>query len=317
MSEIVQTMQRAARLFLGCLDAGRLAPATAAFGSSERTEWSYLPGPRPGLSLVDMTSGQRELALALLDAGCGVAGARTARGVIELDGIRRRLATGSDEIDGDRFWFRVFGDPSGGDPWAWRVNGHHLAVHITVVGDSIAVTPSFLGSEPAEIRSGPRQGLRVLADEEEMGRALLADLSPEQRRTAITSDVAPDDILTRLDPAVDIAGIPVGLSYADMSASSRALLERLVRRYFDRAPERHGEECWQAAVDGGLDAVTFAWAGSDQRGDGHYYCVAGLTFLLEYDNTQDEANHVHSVWRDLRNDWGEDLLAQHYAHRHS
>ncbi|MEV1001468.1 DUF3500 domain-containing protein [Nonomuraea sp. NPDC050202] len=315
-SHDVQLMRQAVLRFLGSLDTERRAAATAAFGSPERTEWFYLPGPRPGLPLVEMTSKQQELALALLDIGCGLAGSRVARGVIELERVRRHLVTGVDEIDGDRYWFRVFGEPGGSQPWAWRVNGHHLAVHITVVGDSIAVTPSFLGAEPAMVLSGPQRGLRLLAEEEDMGRALLADLAPHQRSTAITSEVAPDDILTRNDPVADPDRIPCGLSYADMSTTSKDLLERLVRRYFDRAPGWYGETCWRHALDAGLDKVTFAWMGSDQRGQGHYYCVAGPTFLLEYDNTQDEANHIHSVWRDLRNDWGVDLLARHYADQH-
>ncbi|MEV0828483.1 DUF3500 domain-containing protein [Nonomuraea rubra] len=311
----VQEMRQAVLRFLASLDTERRAAATAAFGSPERTEWSYLPGPRPGLPLVEMTTGQQELALALLDLGCGLAGARVARGVIELERVRRRLVTGVDEIDGDRYWFRVFGEPGGPQPWAWRVNGHHLAVHITVVGDSIAVTPSFLGAEPAMVLSGPQRGLRLLA-EEELGRALLADLGPRLRSIAITGEVAPDDVLTRNDPVADLDRISRGLSYADMTASSKELLERLVRRYFDRAPGWYGETCWQHALDAGLDRVTFSWMGSDQRGQGHYYCVAGPTFLLEYDNTQDEANHIHSVWRDVRNDWGVDLLARHYADQH-
>ncbi len=312
----IEVMRQAVLRFLGSLDPERKAAATAAFGSPERTEWFYLPGPRPGLPLVEMTSAQEELALALLEIGCGAGGARTAMGVIELERVRRRLVTGVDEIDGDRYWFRVFGDPAGPAPWMWRINGHHLAVHVTVVGDAITVTPSFLGAEPAMVPSGPQRGLRLLAEEEELGRALLADLAPHQRSIAITSAVAPDDVLTRNDPAADAALIPSGLPYADMQDSSRGMLERLVHRYFDRAPGWYGETCWRDALDAGLDKVTFAWMGSDQRGQGHYYCVTGPTFLLEYDNTQDEANHVHSVWRDLRHDWGGDLLARHYADHH-
>ncbi|MFG1710577.1 DUF3500 domain-containing protein [Nonomuraea sp. M3C6] len=166
------------------------------------------------------------------------------------------------------------------------------------------------------VLSGPQKGLRLLVDEEEMGRALLAELAPHQRSIAITGEVAPDDVLTRNDPVPDLDRIPRGLSYSDMSTPSKDLLERLVRRYFDRAPGWYGETCWRDALNAGLDKVTFAWMGSDQRGQGHYYCVAGPTFLLEYDNTQDDANHIHSVWRDLRNDWGGDLLARHYADHH-
>ncbi|MEV0616764.1 DUF3500 domain-containing protein [Nonomuraea sp. NPDC050404] len=312
----IQVMRQAVLRFLDSLDTDRRAAATAPFTSPERTEWSYLPGPRPGLPLVEMTAKQQDLALALLEIGCGTTGARTAQGVIELERVRRRLVTGVDEIDGDRYWFRVFGRPQEAEPWAWRINGHHLAVHITVVGDSITVTPSFLGAEPAMVLSGPQRGLRLLVEEEEMGRALLAELTPRQRALAITGPIAPDDVLTRNDPAATLDDIPRGLPYGDMSASSQGLLERLVRRYFDRAPGWYGETCWRDAQDAGLDKVTFAWTGSDQRGQGHYYNVIGPTFLLEYDNTQDEANHIHSVWRDLRHDWGGDLLARHYDEHH-
>ena len=218
----VHVMQQAVLRFLGSLDTEQQAAAMTAFGSPERTKWSYLPGPRPGLPLVAMTSRQQDLALALLDTRCSMAGTCTARGVIELERVRRRLVTGVDELDGDRYWFRVSGEPGEAGPWAWQVNGHHLAVHITVVDNSIAVTPSFLGAEPATVLSGPHRGLRLLVDEEEMGRALLAELAPHQRSMAMTSDVAPDDILTRNDPVADLDRIPRGLPYADMSTLCRS-----------------------------------------------------------------------------------------------
>ncbi|PZG52799.1 hypothetical protein C1I98_06875 [Spongiactinospora gelatinilytica] len=312
----VPAMREAALRFLGALDGERAEAARAGFGSGERTEWSYLPGPRPGLPLVEMTAEQEELALTLLETGCSAAGAEVAHAIIALERIRRRLVTGVEEIDGDRYWFRIFGDPAGDGPWMWRVNGHHLAIHVTVAGGECTVTPSFLGSEPAMVLSGPQRGLRVLAEEEELGRALLADLAPDQRRAAIVDETAPDDILTRVDPVVDLSGLPPGVAYGGLSASSKDLLERLVRRYFQRSPAGYAEASWRRVLDAGLDKVTFAWAGSDRRGEGHYYRVAGPTFLLEYDNTQDDANHVHSVWRDPRYDWGGDLLARHYAADH-
>jgi hypothetical protein len=184
----VHVMQQAVLRFLGSLDAEQKAAAMAAFGSPERTKWSYLPGPRPGLPLVAMTSRQQELALALLDNSCGTAGTRTARGVIELERVRRRLVTGVDELDGDRYWFRLFGEPGGAGPWAWQVNGHHLGVHITVVDDSIAATPSFLGAEPATVLSGPHRGLRLLVDEEELGRG---PARPALRRPSLTARTRP------------------------------------------------------------------------------------------------------------------------------
>jgi hypothetical protein len=309
-------MSTAATAFLSSLSAEQRAAATTSFHTPEHRVWMYLPGPRPGLALAGMTSDQQALALEMLDSGCSIDGARTARAVIELDRIRRELGGRSVEPGDHRYWVRILGEVSDDTPWAWRVNGHHLAVHVTVVGDRIAVTPNFLGAEPAVVPHGPHHGLRTLPDEEELARALLATLDPAQHAIAVVSGIAPHDILTRQDPVADPSVLPAGLPYAQMSGEQRELLQRLVRCYFDRAPLDHAAGCWQHAVDAGLDAIRFSWAGSDHRGRGHYYAVAGPTFLVEYDNTQDHANHIHSVWRDLRNDWGEDLLADHHAADH-
>jgi hypothetical protein len=316
MAGIVRQMSEAATAFLASLSAARRTSATTSFDTPEHRVWTYLPGPRPGLALAEMTPEQQELALALLDIGCSSDGARTARAVIELDKIRRELGGRHVEPGDHRFWVRVLGEVSDDAPWAWRVNGHHLAVHATVVGDRIAVTPNFFGAEPAVVPHGPHQGLRILPDEEELARAMLASLDRAQRGIAVVSDIAPYDILTRDDPVADPSVLSAGLTYTQMTGEQRDLLRQLVRRYFDRAPLDQAEACWQHAVDAGLDAIRFSWAGSDHRGRGHYYAVAGPTFVVEYDNTQDDANHIHSVWRDLRNDWGEDLLAAHYATHH-
>jgi len=145
---------------------------------------------------------------------------------------------------------------------------------------------------------------------------LLARLDRSQRAAAIVADVAPDDILTRHDPIADPAVIPAGVPWSRLAGSQHAALGRLIRLYFDRASAEVADAAWTAAVDAGLEAVEFSWAGPLELGEGHYYAVRGPTFLVEYDNTQDDANHIHSVWRDLRRDWGRDLLGEHYAHAH-
>lgn len=307
---VAERMVKAARAFLDTLEPDQVTAVRVPFDVDDHRVWRYLPGPRPGLALAELDGVQRTAALDLLDTGCGVDAARTARGIIQLDEILRGPAKAG------QFWLRVLGEPGGDAPWAWRITGHHLAIHMTIVGDGIAVTPQFFGAEPALVLHGPHEGLRTLPDEEEFARALLAGLDTEQRRQAIVDPVAPEDILTRADPIVDPSLVPAGLPYARMTGDQRDLLHRLVRLYFDRVPGELAESSWQSAVDAGLDSVTFGWAGSDQRGRGHYYAVRGQTFLLEYDNTQDDANHIHSVWRDLRNDWGEDLLSAHYAAHH-
>ena len=196
----------------------------------------------------------------------------------------------------------MLGDPCGDAPWAFRVNGHHLAVHITVVDGQLAVTPQFFGANPAVVPRGPFTGLRTLPDEEDLARNVLACLEPGQ--------------LERHDPIADPSVVPAGIAWTALGARQQLTLERLIRLYFDRAPAVAADAAWSSAVDAGLDAVTFAWAGPLERGQGHYYAVRGPTFLIEYDNTQDGANHIHSVWRDLRGDWGEDLLRAHHAAHH-
>lgn len=310
----VERMRDAVEALLDALDEPRRSVATADFDTPDHREWTYLPGPRPGLRLGDVTAAQHELALNLLDTGCSTLGAATARGIIELERILDDLI-GYDS-GGDPYWFRILGDPAGDDPWGWRINGHHLAVHLTVVGDDIRVTPSFFGAQPAVVPHGPHQGLRTLPGEEDLARELLTGLDARQRDIAVVDDAAPADILTRRDPVAEPSALPTGLAAAELSESQREQVRRLARCYFDRAPLRQAEANWQAVIDAGLDAVTFAWAGSDQPGKGHYYCLRGPTFLIEYDNTQNGANHIHSVWRNFAGDWGEDLLAAHYAHSH-
>ncbi|WP_457255009.1 DUF3500 domain-containing protein [Pedococcus sp. P5_B7] len=311
--QLTGRMADAAAALLEALDPGQRQALAADLRDPGFREWSYLPGPRAGLSLADLTPPQREAALTLLDTGCSAAGAQTARAVIELDLVRRQLGGGEPEPGDDRFWFRVFGTPAADGPWAWRVNGHHLAVHVTASAAELAVTPSFFGSEPARVLSGPREGLRVLTAEEDLARDLLASLDEGQRHEAITSTTAPPDILTRMDPVADPSRISAGIGHGDLDAEQQQGLQRLVRHYFGRTPEDAAAAAWAAADGAGLDAIRFAWAGGPNPGEGHYYSVLGPTFLLEYDNTQDGANHIHSVWRDLTDDWGVDLLARHYA----
>lgn len=301
-------MTKAAEAFLGTLDPAQRAAATAPFDVEDHREWTYLPGPRPGMALAEMSDEQRAAALDLLETGCSPSGFQTARGIVELDEILRGPARAW------QYWLRVLGRP-GEAPWGWRIGGHHLGVHVTVVGDAIAVTPNFFGAEPAVVLDGPHRGLRTLPGEEEVARALLASLDPGRREIAVVDATAPADILTRHDPVADAGVLPAGLAYADMLGEQRDLLRRLIRVYVDRVVAEVGGSAWQE-VEAGLPAVRFSWAGPDQPGQGHYYAVAGETFLLEYDNTQDNANHIHTVWRDLRHDWGEDLLAAHYAEAH-
>jgi hypothetical protein len=313
----------AVRAWLGTLDPPQRARATFPFETDERFAWAYTPGDRKGLPIAAMSSAQREAAMTALDVALSIRGAREVRAIMALEDVLGRIEREAGWLDAPRrdpelYWFSVFGDPGGPGPWAWRVGGHHVAVELTVAGgEVIGSAPSFLGANPATIPSGPRAGERTIDGEETLARALLASLSAGQRAIAVVDPVAPPDIRSGNGRRAQLRGIPEGIPYADLGSGQRDGLERLVRHYLDRARPEIAEVEWARIHDAGLAPVTFAWAGPDTPGRGHYYAIRGPGFLIEYDNTQDGANHIHSVWRDLTNDWGEDRLAAHYraAHR--
>jgi hypothetical protein len=315
-------MTEAARTFVNLLSSAQRAVACFPFTGDERFQWQYTPGLRGGLRLKDMTREQRAAALALFDAGLSLRGAQKARDIIALETILRETERLTAEISGaDRdpelYYFSIFGDPTGRTHWGWRANGHHLALHFTLVDDDvISPTPLFFGANPAEVRHGHASGLRTLAEEEDLARALLDSLEPAQKTVAIVEGTTFGDILTRNHRTVDPAAIPGGISFSALSGDQRASLVALVRHYAGRLADELNGNAWRRIEAAGLQALTFAWAGGETRGQAHYYVVKGPTFLLEYDNSQNNANHIHTVWRDFTNDWGLDILAHHYATDH-
>jgi hypothetical protein len=307
----IQQMREAASALLEASDPASRRRLAMAQDDPAFRSWTYLPGDRPGLCTEDMDDAQRAHVKALVRAAHGVLGAELVVGAIEVERVRRRLASGA-RPTGDRYWVRVHGRPDTDDRWGWRLNGHHVAVHAEIDGDRATLTPHFVGAEPAEVRHGPHTGRRLLSAEEDLARTLAQSLSREQRGAGVWSADPPDDILTRADPVADPTALPDGLAYPRMTRSQRELVDRLVRRYLDRAPADYARTIWDEALDE-PDRLTFGWAGSLLRGRPHYYCVRSPGFLIEYDNTQDGGNHAHSVWRVLRDDFGGDPLSLHYA----
>lgn len=316
--QAASAMTAAARDFLASLDASQRAEAMFPFAGDERFVWHYTPVPRNGLSLNAMQPDQRTAALDLVATGLSPRGWRQAQQIMALETIldeweRMQGLPLRWRRDPEEYHLSVFGQP-GDDRWAWRVCGHHLLTHITVAAQAhLACVPLFFGANPAEVRHGPDKGLRILSAEEDLARGLLEQLTPDQRRVAIVDPQAPDDILTKNYRAIQPGMAPQGLALGDMAQASREQLVRLIRHYVERSAGEMAANAWRDIERAGLDPVTFAWAGPQEPGHGHYYAVVGSTFLIEYDNTQDGANHVHSVWRDFTNDFGGDVLAEHYA----
>jgi hypothetical protein len=322
METAASTITAAVRAWLDALDEGQRAQATFAFDSGERFSWTYLPGPREGLAIRDMRPDQRAAAGAIVAASLSARSAGEVASIMALEVVLGELEraggrAGVERRDPELYWFAVFGAPGSSAPWSWRLGGHHVAVHVTVAGDRVlGATPSFLGANPAVIPSGPRAGERMLPGEEALARDLLAELSAADRVVAVVDASPPSDILSGTSRLADVRSVPIGVRHADLGEACRGLLERLIRHYVDRVRPGIADDAWQRVVADGLGDVTFAWAGSDVPGRGHYYAIRGRGFVIEYDNTQNGANHIHAVWRELENDWGLDLLAEHLAAAH-
>jgi hypothetical protein len=303
------------------LDDAQRTQATFPFAASERFVWAYTPGPRQGLALRDMRPDQRSASSAIVASAMSARTAGEIAAIIELERVLGQLEqaggrSGWTRRDPELYWFAVFGDPRSSSPWSWRIGGHHVAIHVTVADDRvIGTTPSFLGANPAVVPSSSRAGTRTLPGEEELARALLAELTSAERGVAVVDETAPADILTGTGRVAEVRKVPAGIRHADLGAPRQAALERLIRQYVERVRPEVAEATWER-IAAGLGDATFAWAGSDAPGRGHYYAVRGPTFVIEYDNTQNGANHIHAVWRDLENDWGEDVLAEHLAAAH-
>jgi hypothetical protein len=235
---------------------------------------------------------------------------------MSLEDVLRILEKDSGERrNPEKYYFSIFGAPSDSGTWGYRVEGHHLSQNYTVVNGRVVDAPSFFGSNPAEVREGPRAGLRVLAAEEDLGRDLIAALTAEQRKTAIVEAKAPADILTSNGRQAALKGQASGISAAQMTPAQLAKLTALLDEYANNMPEQIAQARQEQIGKAGKN-IFFAWAGGLKRGEGHYYRVQAPAFLIEYDNTQNGNNHIHTVWRDFTGDFGGDLLKQHYLASH-
>lgn len=316
--EVAEEMSGAAGQFLQALTPEQRAKAAYDFKEEQRYDWHFIPRPRKGLPFKELAPEQRPLAHALIASGLSHRGYLKAmtimsleRVLFDLEGVNRK-----NERDSDLYFITVFGKPGASGVWGWRLEGHHLSLNFAIAdGRLVGETPSFFGSNPGEVREGPRAGLRPLAAEDDLGLQLVKSLDDAQRKTAIIAAEAPKEIASSNLRKVT-AGAPAGVSYERLSKAQRELLAQVIREFIARHRAELADAAWEKIVKDGLEKICFAWAGGIEPGQGHYYRVQGPSFLLEFDNTQNNANHVHTVWRDFGNDFGDDLLKHHYEQLH-
>ncbi len=308
-------MVSAGQKFLKTLSAEQRDKAAYPFDSKERTNWYFTPRQdnqkrttRKGLPIEEMTEEQKQAALALLRAGTSERGYTKATTIMSLESILRELEKGGAMVRNPGwYFFTIFGDPSKEGKWGWRVEGHHLSLNFTLdKGRVIASTPAFFGANPATVKTGPRQGLRTLAEAEDLAKELFRSLTEEQRKIAFQDKEFPE--IEEAKPAPNL-GEPKGLAAAKMTEPQKAKLEALIKAYANRMPPDIAETELAQVREAGLDKVHFAYAGGLEPGQKHTYRIQGPTFVVMFLNVQNDssgnpANHIHSVWRSIKGDFG-------------
>jgi Protein of unknown function (DUF3500) len=310
------TSTAAADQFINTLDAGQKAKAALPFTSDERENFRYTPRDRAGLPLKEMTDAQRQAAMKLVHSALSEKGQLKIGQIMSLESVLAEIEKDPVKRDSGRYFVAVFGTP--GDPkgWGWRFEGHHVSVNITFVdGKGISVTPSFLGSNPAEVREGAKKGLRILAAEEDLARGLVTTLLAAGKTEVIFSEKPPAEILSFENRKATVLD-PVGVISSDLTGIQRSALLTLISEYTGRYRSEIAATDMAKIKAAGIEKIRFGWAGSTKIGEAYYYRIQGPTFLMEAANVQNNANHMHATWRSFDGDFGRDLLGEHIKADH-
>ncbi len=280
----------------------------------ERVYWIHRPQNRHGLPIRDMNAGQRSLACAVMESGLSADAFRKARGIIDHELILAQVEKDEGNVryrrDPELYYFTVFGDPTGEGPWGWKAEGHHMSLNFSAWGDEVlSTTPLFFGSNPARVRYGASEGLRLLGAREDLAFELLDSLDRSQKSKALLFEKVPFEIIT-YNATRPMLPPEQGLAASRMSRVQRDILMALASEYVKQAAPDVADGKLETLRAGELDAVYFAWGGATKKGQGHYYNIVGPNFLVEFDNQQNGANHIHSVWRDVHNDFAYDILEE-------
>lgn len=305
-------MRGAALAFIATLDDAGRGKVLHPFDADTREDFRYTPRDRGGMPLKEMTPAQVEASKSLLSSVLSDKGALKVRQILILEGVLAELEKRPDYRDAGKYHFMIFGDPAKAGPWGWKYEGHHVSLNYTVGKDGgFSVTPSFLGANPAEVREGEHKGLRVLAEEEDLARALVVALLESGSNKVVFSRDAPAEILTGEDRKAR-ALEPVGIGAAEMTAAQKNALIGLVAAYANRHHKDLADAEMRKIREAGVEKIRFGWAGGIKPGEAWYYRIQGPGFLIEAANTQNQANHIHTTWRSTDGDFGRDILAEHY-----
>lgn len=318
LSSFRSSIDDPAEVFLESLNEEQLQKTQLPFSALSRSDWHFLPGnmwPRAGIQLFELNPIQKELIFKLLESYLSKSGYDKTLKIIDLENVLAESSGDKVFRDPEKYFIAFYGEVS--DPlWAWSFEGHHISYNFTVSGDKISMAPRFMGANPAEIKTGERKGERTLGLEEDLGFELINKLSPEQKEEAIFKKTSYTEIVT--SNASEVGPLsPVGIKMESLNADQQLLLLDLINEYLSVMPAGLASKRMNNLKEEDFEKIRFGWAGDTERGKPHYYRVQGKTFLLEFDNTQNSANHIHTVWRDFAGDFGRDLIREHYHSGHS
>jgi len=308
------SMADAAMQFAASLDAAQRERATFHVDAATRKDWHYVPRERPGLPMGALDEAQRKALHALLESALSDEGVRKVDGVILLETVLREIE-GSPMRDPAHYAVTLFGEPAK-DPWGWRLEGHHLSLNFLEEKGRVAVTPYFLGANPEQVPSGPHAGLRPLADEEELARKLASSFESTERALGVREDEVPADVILSPGRAASFLD-SLGIAGSKLTEDQRALLARIASLYPGAIDEAIAGDAVDRVRKTPASELHFLWIGALDPGKPHYWRVQGPRFAIELDNVQGGASHVHTLWRDLDDDFGEDLLRRHYEEQHA
>lgn len=309
-------MTAAARNFLASLDDAQRAQATFKLEDPERQNWKFTPVERKGITLEALRPDQDYLALALLSSAMSPEGYGKALTIMSQERILWERENQSPKRNSEKYHILIFGEPSEAGSWSWRFEGHHFSTSVTIAGGKmISLTPAFMGTNPGEVKEGPRKGLRVLSEEEDIALELVKSLTGEQKNEAILPGAAPADVISGEKPQAERL-TPEGIPSSKLTDTQRELLLKVLKEYIGRYRPDLSIPVATRLSEAGWEKLTFAWIGGTAPGEGKYYRIQSPDFLFEYDNTQSNGNHPHAVWRDINGDFGADILAQHIKEAH-
>ncbi len=318
-----QELHELAQDFLSTLDHELLEKAQFKINDDERYNFNYVPIARKGPTFNDFNPIQKEAAIHLLKASLSEEGFKKTSEIMALENVlmvlgqnKKKMPDGTPMRDALNYHFTIYGKPDKDEFWGWRFEGHHVSLNFVASKETIlSGTPTFMGSNPGVVPSGKSKGKQVLKKETEIGFELLNSLSKEQLSQALFTEEAPYEIFSRNNKtAINLE--PKGVPFSALSQEQKVIFQKLLNLYLNNYEAEFSKIFRTKIEHADINKLSFAWAGSIEPGKGHYYHIQGPTLLIEYDNTQDNANHVHTVVRDLTNDFGEDVLKKHYEHSH-